>query len=131
MGADEAPGVARLRLVPDQPVEGCELTPDVFLTNGISPSVARLEYHWYRSTDKMACSLCGKTPVIMQRLTDNSYYCSIGCFIAASPGPAPHHLHAGNARAPWPRAHWWGHGDLRLYINCAYYGSRPQRWPVA
>eukprot|EP00316_Scyphosphaera_apsteinii_P004727 CAMPEP_0119298266 /NCGR_PEP_ID=MMETSP1333-20130426/469_1 /TAXON_ID=418940 /ORGANISM="Scyphosphaera apsteinii, Strain RCC1455" /LENGTH=503 /DNA_ID=CAMNT_0007299329 /DNA_START=234 /DNA_END=1745 /DNA_ORIENTATION=+ len=54
-------------------------------------SLARLEYHWYRSTDKMACSWCSKTPVIMQRLTDNSYYCSIVCFTAAWPGHAAQH----------------------------------------
>ena len=73
----------------DQPVEGCELAPDVFLTNGINPNVARLEYKWYRSTDKMACSLCGKTPVVMQRLTDKSYYCSVQCFTAAKSPTAP------------------------------------------
>jgi len=59
------PLINRLRLVPDQPVEGCELCPDVFLLGGASLQTSRLEYHWYRSTEKMACSWCGKTPVTM------------------------------------------------------------------
>eukprot|EP00965_Chrysotila_dentata_P099610 3293049-Pleurochrysis_carterae.AAC.2 len=89
--AAEPPTISRLRLLSDQPVEGCELTPDVFLSNGISANMARLEYRWYRSTDKMACSWCCKTPVVMQRLTDNTYYCSITCFSVAWPGhPAQH-----------------------------------------
>lgn len=88
---DDAPSISRLRLMPDQPVEGCELTPDVFLTNGVPLHAARMEYHWFRSTEKMACSWCGKTPVTMQRLTDNSYYCSVGCFVAAWPGHTAQH----------------------------------------
>jgi len=92
--AEEAPSIARLRLLTDQPVEACELSPDVFLANGVSVSTARLEYQWYRSTDKMACSWCGKTPVVMQRLTDNSYYCTVTCFLAAWPGHAAQHSSA-------------------------------------
>ena len=62
MMADEQPlAVHRLRLLSDQPVEGCELVPDVFMLNGISPLSVRLEYKWYRCMDKMACSWCGKT----------------------------------------------------------------------
>ena len=92
--------MARLRLVPDQPVEGCELCPDVFLVNGVPQSTARLEYHWYRSTEKMACSWCGKTPVTMQRLTDNAYYCSVNCFFAAWPGHAAQHRTGLTQRGP-------------------------------
>jgi len=98
--AMEAPGVSRLRLVPDQPVEGCELSPDVFLLNGVPTSSCRLEYHWYRSTEKMACSWCGKTPVTMQRLTDNAYYCSVNCFFAAWPGHAAQHRTGLTQRGP-------------------------------
>ena len=87
----EPPIISRLRLMPDQPVEGCELCPDVFLQGGASLQTSRVEYHWYRSTEKMACSWCGKTPVTMQRLTDNSYYCSVPCFVAAWPGHAAQH----------------------------------------
>jgi len=65
--------------------------------------MARLDYHWYRSTDKMACSWCGKTPVVMQRLTDNSYYCSIACFTAAWPGHAAQHRTGLTSRAQLPR----------------------------
>ena len=39
----------------------------------------------------MACSWCGKTPVAMQRLTDHSYYCGVGCFVAAWRGHAAQH----------------------------------------
>ena len=91
MSEGEPPSIARLRLLTDQPVEGCELNPDVFLADGVSVATARLEWRWYRSTDKMACSWCGKTPVVMQRLTDNSYYCSVACFLAAWPGHAAQH----------------------------------------
>ena len=94
------PTINRLRLVPDQPVEGCELAPDVFLMNGIAPQNAWLEFHWYRSTEKMACSWCGKTPVAMQRLTDNSYYCSVPCFVAAWPGHAAQHRTGLTQRGP-------------------------------
>lgn len=96
----DAPTISRLRLMPDQPVEGCELTPDVFLSGGANLQSARVEYHWYRSTEKMACSWCGKTPVTMQRLTDNSYYCSVGCFISAWPGHAAQHRTGLTARGP-------------------------------
>jgi hypothetical protein len=83
--------ISRLRLVSDQPVEGCELTPDIFMSNGMSVHGCRLEYKWYRSITKMACSWCGKTPVIMQRLTDDAYFCSVPCFTNAWPGhPAQH-----------------------------------------
>ena len=43
--ADDPPPlvVHRLRLLSDQPVEGCELVPDVFMLNGISPMTVRLE----------------------------------------------------------------------------------------
>lgn len=58
---------------------------------GQSLQSSRLEYHWYRSSEKMACSWCGKTPVTMQRLTDNSYYCTVQCFVAAWPGHAAQH----------------------------------------
>ena len=89
--AQDAPACSRLRLVPDQPVEGCELTPDVFLVGGVPTSSVRLEYHWYRSTEKMACSWCGKTPVTIQRLTDGAYFATAACFIAAWPGHAAQH----------------------------------------
>ena len=114
------PLINRLRLMPDQPVEGCELCPDVFLLvrgahnikrrffinppssardshlnslaphsqGGVPAANARLEFHWYRSTEKMACSWCGKTPVTMQRLTDSTYYCGVQCFVSAWPGHA-------------------------------------------
>jgi CCR4-NOT transcription complex subunit 6 len=72
-------------------VEGCELAPEAFLAQGVSVATTRLDYQWYRSTDKMACSWCGKTPVVMQRLTDNSYYCCVNCFLAAWPGHAAQH----------------------------------------
>jgi len=98
--AGEAPAITRLRQLTDQPVEGCELSPDVFLQNGISPSVARLEYRWYRSTDKMACAYCGKTPVIMQRLTDNTYYASVECFKAAWHGHAAQPRSGLSSRGP-------------------------------
>lgn len=40
--ADEAPSINRLRLMPDQPVEGCELCPDVFLmVSGSAPRGGR------------------------------------------------------------------------------------------
>ena len=97
---EEAPAINRLRLVPDQPVEGCELCPDVFLMGGASVQNSRLEYHWYRSTEKMACSWCGKTPVTMQRLTDNSYYCTVSCFVAAWPGHAAQHRTGLTGRGP-------------------------------
>jgi len=100
MDASQPATINRLRLVPDQPVEGCELTPDVFLMGGQSLQTARMEYHWYRSTEKMACSWCGKTPVTMQRLTDNSYYCSIGCFVSAWPGHAAQHRTGLTQRGP-------------------------------
>lgn len=83
--------VHRLRLLSDQPVEGCELVPDVFMLNGISPLSVRLEYKWYRCMDKMACSWCGKTPVVMQRLTDDTYFCSTQCFVNAWPGHSAQH----------------------------------------
>ena len=68
--ADPPPlAVHRLRLLSDQPVEGCELVPDVFMLNGVSPLSVRLEYKWYRCMDKMACSWCGKTPVVTHALT--------------------------------------------------------------
>ena len=92
MMADEQPlAVHRLRLLSDQPVEGCELVPDVFMLNGISPLSVRLEYKWYRCMDKMACSWCGKTPVVMQRLTDDTYFCSTQCFVNAWQGHAAQH----------------------------------------
>jgi CCR4-NOT transcription complex subunit 6 len=94
------PTINRLRLVPDQPVEGCELSPDVFLMGGASIHNSRIDYHWYRSTEKMACSWCGKTPVTMQRLTDNSYYCSISCFVSAWPGHAAQHRTGLTSRGP-------------------------------
>lgn len=94
------PTINRLRLVPDQPVEGCELMPDVFLMNGVPAQNSWLEFHWYRSTEKMACSWCGKTPVAMQRLTDNSYYCSVPCFVAAWPGHAAQHRTGLTQRGP-------------------------------
>ena len=70
---------------------------------------ARLEFHWYRSTEKMACSWCGKTPVTMQRLTDSSYYCGVQCFVSAWPGHAAQHRtgltnrgpNAAEAGRPW------------------------------
>jgi len=96
----QPPMINRLRLVPDQPVEGCELCPDVFLLGGASLQTSRLEYHWYRSTEKMACSWCGKTPVTMQRLTDNSYYCSVNCFVSAWPGHAAQHRTGLTMRGP-------------------------------
>jgi len=102
MAEGEAPSISRLRLLSEQPVEGCELTPDVFLTGGISPSVARLDYHWYRSTEKMACCVCGKTPVIMQRLTDKTYYASVECFKAAWHGHAAQHRTGLSNRGPQP-----------------------------
>ena len=83
--------VHRLRLLSDQPVEGCELTPDIFLANGVPAHTCRLEYKWYRSITKMACSWCGKTPVIMQRLTDDSYFCSVACFTNAWQGHPNQH----------------------------------------
>ena len=86
----------RIRLVPDQPVEGVELTPDVFVQGGD----ARVEFHWYASTEKQACSWCGKTPVTMQRLTDSSYYCSVGCFVSAWPGHAAQHRTGLTQRGP-------------------------------
>ena len=86
----------RIRLVPDQPVEGVELTPDVFVQGGD----ARVEFHWYASTEKQACSWCGKTPVTMQRLTDSSYYCSVGCFVSAWPGHAAQHRTGLTLRGP-------------------------------
>jgi len=91
--ADEPPPLAvhRLRLLSNQPVEGCELVPDVFMLNGISPMTVRLEYKWYRCMDKMACSWCGKTPVVLQRLTDQTYFCSSQCFINAWPGHKAQH----------------------------------------
>ena len=58
---------------------------------GTSLQSCRIDWHWYRSTEKMACSWCGKTPVTMQRLTDNSYYCGVGCFVAAWRGHAAQH----------------------------------------
>jgi len=100
MSGDEPPAINRLRLMPDQPVEGCELSPDVFLMGGQSIQSVRLDYHWYRSTEKMACSWCGKTPVTMQRLTDNSYYCAAQCFIAAWPGHAAQHRTGITNRGP-------------------------------
>jgi|MDSY01.2.fsa_nt_gb CCR4-NOT transcription complex subunit 6 len=102
--ASAAPTISRLRLLSDQPVEGCELSPDVFLTYGVSVNTARLDYHWYRSTDKMACSWCGKTPVVMQRLTDNTYYCTIACFAAAWPGHAAQHRTGLTSRPQAPRS---------------------------
>jgi len=99
-GPGAPPMINRLRLVPDQPVEGCELCPDVFLLGGVSPQNSRLEFHWYRSTEKMACSWCGKTPVTMQRLTDNSYYCTAGCFVAAWRGHAAQHKTGLSTRGP-------------------------------
>jgi len=91
--ADDPPPlvVHRLRLLSDQPVEGCELVPDVFMLNGISPMTVRLEYKWYRCMDKMACSWCGKTPVVLQRLTDQTYFCSSQCFVNAWPGHSAQH----------------------------------------
>ena len=87
----EPPVVLRLRLLSDQPVEGCEIMPDVFLSNGASPTYSNLDFRWYRCLDKMACTWCGKTPVVLQRLTDGAYFCSMGCFAAAWPGhPAQH-----------------------------------------
>jgi len=83
--------VHRLRLLSDQPVEGCELVPDVFMLNGVSVNSVRLEYKWYRCMDKMACSWCGKTPVVLQRLTDNTYFCSSQCFLNAWPGHSAQH----------------------------------------
>ena len=93
MDASDPPPLAvhRLRLLSDQPVEGCELVPDVFMLNGISPLSVRLEYKWYRCMDKMACSWCGKTPVVMQRLTDDTYFCSTQCFLNAWPGHQAQH----------------------------------------
>ena len=89
--AEDPPMVLRLRLLSDQPVEGCEIMPDVFLSNGASPTFANLDFRWYRCLDKMACTWCGKTPVVLQRLTDGAYFCSTGCFAAAWPGhPAQH-----------------------------------------
>ncbi|EOD06154.1 hypothetical protein EMIHUDRAFT_219492 [Emiliania huxleyi CCMP1516] len=85
------PTISRLRLLSDQPVEGCELTPDIFLANGVPAHTCRLEYKWYRSITKMACSWCGKTPVIMQRLTDDSYFCSVACFTNAWQGHPNQH----------------------------------------
>jgi hypothetical protein len=85
------PIIARLRLLSDQPVEGCELTPDIFLSNGVPVHSTRLEYRWYRSITKMACSWCGKTPVIMQRLTDDAYFCSVPCFTHAWAGHTAQH----------------------------------------
>lgn len=98
--SESIPVVARVRLIPDQPVEGCELSPDVFLLNGMPSSSSRLEYHWYRSTEKMACSWCDKTPVTIQRLTDNAYYCSANCFFAAWPGHAAQHRTGLTNRGP-------------------------------
>ena len=48
----------------------------------------------------MACSWCGKTPVTMQRLTDNSYYCSVPCFVSAWPGHAAQHRTGLTNRGP-------------------------------
>jgi len=94
------PTISRLRLLSDQPVEGCELTPDIFLSNGVSVHSCRMEFKWYRSITKMACAWCGKTPVIMQRLTDDSYYCSVHCFTNAWPGhPAQRRTGLANAGA--------------------------------
>jgi CCR4-NOT transcription complex subunit 6 len=50
----------------------------------------------------MACSWCGKTPVTMQRLTDSSYYCGIGCFVSAWRGHAAQHRTGLTQR--WPRS---------------------------
>ena len=112
MDASDPPPLAvhRLRLLSDQPVEGCELVPDVFMLNGISPLSVRLEYKWYRCMDKMACSWCGKTPVVMQRLTDDTYFCSTQCFLNAWPGhQAQHRARACPcARASEPRQAWLG-----------------------
>ena len=41
--------------------------------------------------DKMACSWCGKTPVVLQRLTDQTYFCSSQCFVNAWPGHSAQH----------------------------------------
>ena len=87
--ASAAHTINRLRLVPDQPVEGCELSPEVFFMGGTRAET--VEWRWYRSTERMACSWCGKTPVTMQRLTDNSYYCSVNCFCSAWRGHAAQH----------------------------------------
>jgi len=60
----------------------------------------------------MACSWCGKTPVTMQRLTDNSYYCTIGCFVAAWPGHTAQHRTGLTMRGPRneePTADAWTH----------------------
>ena len=48
----------------------------------------------------MACSWCGKTPVTMQRLTDSSYYCGIGCFVSAWRGHAAQHRTGLTQRGP-------------------------------
>ena len=72
----------------------------LLLQGGASLQTSRLEYHWYRSTEKMACSWCGKTPVTMQRLTDSSYYCGIGCFVSAWRGHAAQHRTGLTQRGP-------------------------------
>lgn len=82
-GAD-VPSV-RVRVLCDQPVEGCEFIPDVHVTGGGKQQ--RIEYCWSRCVWKLHCACCKKTPVRLQcsvcvRLklpTNNAYFCSAKC----------------------------------------------------
>ena len=68
--AEDPPMVLRLRLLSDQPVEGARSCRTCSCPMGRARSFANLDFRWYRCLDKMACTWCGKTPVVLQRLTD-------------------------------------------------------------
>mmetsp|Transcript_15098 Transcript_15098/g.39221 ORF Transcript_15098/g.39221 Transcript_15098/m.39221 type:complete len:560 (-) Transcript_15098:386-2065(-) len=80
-GNDQPPEVVRLRLLQEQPVQGCDVTPVVYLSNGAhNPTDESVHYSWKRCVFHLSCSSCSKSPVSMQCIASGRYYCSAECF---------------------------------------------------
>ncbi|KAG8459495.1 hypothetical protein KFE25_012830 [Diacronema lutheri] len=79
-GENEAPEVVRLRLLQEQPVQGCEITPDVYLSTGAHNSTDSALFVWKRCVFHLSCSLCSKSPVRLQCIASGRHYCSTECF---------------------------------------------------
>lgn len=66
-------------------MQGCEITPDVYLSTGAHNSTENAKFVWKRCVFHLSCSLCCKSPVRMQCIASGRYYCSAECFTLGWP----------------------------------------------
>lgn len=66
-------------------MQGCEITPDVYLSSGVHTAGDATRFVWKRCVFHLSCAACSKSPVRMQCIASGRYFCCSDCFTIGWP----------------------------------------------